>query len=67
MSDSYVSRWEKLKKTFETTGVDRPKLTKDTIFGTIQKASGITPVLKEIDTAIEKKQRRRWHKRSTSS
>ena len=55
---SYTADWEQLKKNFEkNTGLDRPKLTKDPIFGTIQKASGITPVLKEIDAAIAKKQR----------
>jgi hypothetical protein len=55
---SYVSRWEQLKKDFEkATGSERPKQTKETIFGTIQKASGITPVLKDLDAAIAKKQR----------
>jgi len=56
---SYVARWEQLKKDFETnTGKARPKETvKAGILGTIQKASGITPVLKEIDAAIQKKQR----------
>lgn len=55
---SYAARWELLKKTFEkNTGLERPKLTKDTLIGTVQKASGITPVLKDIDTAIAKKQR----------
>jgi len=55
---SYVSQWEKLKKDFENaTGSERPKQTKETIFGTIQKASGITPVLKDLDSAIAKKER----------
>jgi hypothetical protein len=55
---SYVARWEQLKKDFEkTTGLERPKLVKDSIIGTIQKASGITPVLKDLDSAIAKKQR----------
>lgn len=55
---SYVARWEQLKKDFEkASGLNRPKQTKDTIVGTIQKASGITPVLKEVDAAIAKKQR----------
>jgi hypothetical protein len=55
---SYAARWEQLKKDFEkNTGLARPKLTKDTLIGMVQKATGITPVLKDLDTAIAKKQR----------
>jgi hypothetical protein len=55
----YVTRWEKLKKKFETdTQISRPKEAIVKALGvTIEKSSGITPVLKEIDAAIEKKQR----------
>ena len=58
MSD-YLKRWEKLKKDFETaSGSKRPKETvKKALLGTVQKASGLTPVLKDIDTALSKKQR----------
>jgi hypothetical protein len=58
MSD-YVKRWETLKKAFETTtGSKRPQeTTKKILLGTVQKASGITPVLKEIDSALAKKHR----------
>jgi hypothetical protein len=56
---SYLARWEKLKTDFEAnTGRARPKEeTKKFLIGTVQKASGVTPVLKDVDTAIEKKQR----------
>ena len=55
----YLKRWETLKKTFETkTGSKRPlETTKKILLGTVQKASGITPVLKDVDTALSKKQR----------
>jgi hypothetical protein len=49
-----------LKKNFETTtGAKRPQETvKKALVGTVAKASGITPVLKDVDTAIEKKERK---------
>lgn len=56
----YVKEWEKLKEDFEaTTGAKRPKETgRDYDSGAaVAKASGITPVLKDVDTALEKKQR----------
>lgn len=56
---SYLARWEKLKADFEAnTGKARPKEeTKKFLVGTVQKSSGVTPILKEVDTALEKKQR----------
>jgi len=56
----YLTRWEKLKKDFETkTGAKRPQETvKKALVGTVAKASGITPVLKDVDTSIEKKERK---------
>jgi hypothetical protein len=55
----YVKDWETLKTNFEAnTGKTRPKETvKKAIIGTVQKASGLTPLLKDIDSAIEKKER----------
>jgi len=55
----YVARWEQLKKDFEqATGKSRPRETvKKAVLGTIQKASGITPILKDMDTALQKQER----------
>jgi hypothetical protein len=56
---AYLKRWDDLKADFEkTTGQKRPKeTTKKVLLGTVQKSSGLTPLLKDIDTALEKKQR----------
>jgi hypothetical protein len=56
----YVARWEKLKKDFETAfQAKRPMLkVKDADAGVVSKSSGITPVLKDIDTALQKKERK---------
>lgn len=56
---NYLKQWENLKKAFETkTGSKRPKeTTKKILLGTVQKSSGITAVVKEIDSALSKKQR----------
>jgi hypothetical protein len=56
----YVARWEKLKKDFETAfQAKRPMLkVKDADAGIVTKSSGITPVLKDIDTALQKKERK---------
>jgi len=56
---SYAARWEKLKKDFETdAGKPRPQLkVKVGFLGSFAKASGITPVMKEVDAALQKKQR----------
>ncbi|HEX3745910.1 MAG TPA: hypothetical protein VHW09_18340 [Bryobacteraceae bacterium] len=56
---NYLKRWEDLKKAFEsTTNQQRPKeVKKKIILGTVQQASGLTPVLKTVDAALEKKQR----------
>jgi hypothetical protein len=56
----YVARWEKLKKDFETASqAKRPMLkVKDADAGIVAKSSGITPVLKDIDTALQKKERK---------
>lgn len=55
----YVSKWQDIKDKFEkSTNLKRPTETvKRAIVGTVQKSSGLTPVLQEIDTALEKKQR----------
>jgi hypothetical protein len=55
----YVKEWETIKKKFETdAGIKRPKESiKKAIIGTVQKSSGLTPVLQEIDNAIDKKER----------
>jgi hypothetical protein len=54
----YLKRWEQLKADFEkTTGTNRPKEKQATIIGTIQKSSGLTPVIKDVEAALEKKQR----------
>jgi hypothetical protein len=56
----YVARWEKLKKDFETAfNAKRPMLkVNDADAGVVSKSSGITPVLKDIDTALQKKERK---------
>lgn len=55
----YVAEWEKIKKEFETTaGMKRPTETvKKAIIGTVQKSSGLTPALKDVDSALDKKER----------
>lgn len=56
---SYVERWEKLKKDFETT-TQKPRPQREVqlgLLGTIKMASGITPVLRDLDEAIKKQQR----------
>ena len=55
----YVKRWDALKQTFvQKTGLARPKETvKSALRGTVEKASGITPALQAVDTALEKKER----------
>jgi hypothetical protein len=55
----YLSRWEKLKKDFETnSNLKRPQETvKKALIGTVAKSSGLTPIMKDIDSALEKKQR----------
>jgi hypothetical protein len=56
---AYLKRWEQLKQDFQnTTQKSRPKeTTQKLLLGTVQKSSGLTPVLKDVDTALEKKQR----------
>ena len=56
----YLAKWEQLKKDFEvTTNKSRPKETvKKAIVGTVQKASGLTPILKEVDTALQNQERK---------
>ena len=56
----YVARWEQLKKDFETIiNAKRPMLkVNDADAGVVTKSSGITPVLKDIDTALQKKERK---------
>jgi hypothetical protein len=56
---SYVERWDKLKRDFEAK-TQKPRPQKEVqlgILGTIKKASGITPVLKDLDDALKKGQR----------
>lgn len=55
----YVQKWQAIKAEFEKDAeMARPKESvKAGILGTIKKASGLTPVLQEMDTALEKKQR----------
>jgi hypothetical protein len=55
----YLAIWEQLKKDFEkTTGNARPKeTTKKVLLGTVQKASGISPILKDVDSALQKQER----------
>ena len=55
----YVNEWEAIKKKFETdAGIKRPKESvKKAIIGTVQKSSGLTPVLQEVDNALDKKER----------
>lgn len=55
----YLTRWEKLKTDFETNANKKRPLetVKKALVGTIEKSSGITPVVKAIDAALEKKQR----------
>jgi hypothetical protein len=56
----FLPRWEKLKKDFETeTNQSRPQeKVKIALIGSISKSSGITPVLKDIDSALDKKERK---------
>lgn len=55
----YVKQWQAIKAKFEQdANIKRPTETvKKAIIGTVQKSSGLTPVLQEIDDALEKKQR----------
>jgi hypothetical protein len=55
----YVAEWQKIKANFEAeANMKRPQESvKKAIIGTVQKASGLTPALQEIDTALEKKER----------
>ncbi len=55
----YVKEWEAIKAKFEASaGIKRPTETvKNAMLGDLKKASGLTPMLQEIDTALEKKQR----------
>ena len=50
----YVTRWEQLKKDFEQeSNQKRPLETvKKALIGTISKSSGVTPVLKDVDSAL---------------
>jgi hypothetical protein len=56
----YVARWETLKKNFEAVyNAKRPMLKiKDADAGVVTVSSGITPVLRDIDTALQKKERK---------
>ncbi len=54
-----MKEWEAIKQKFETdAGIKRPKESvKKAILGTVQKSSGLTPVLQEVDNALDKKER----------
>lgn len=55
----YVKQWQAIKAKFEADAkIKRPKetVTKAMLF-TVQKASGLTPALEEVDKALEKKER----------
>jgi hypothetical protein len=56
----YLVEWDKLKKAFETaTNQARPKETvQKALIGTVAKASGITPALKDVESALAKKERK---------
>jgi hypothetical protein len=56
---TYLKRWEHLKAQFEKDAQHpRPnETTKNIILGTVKKPSGLSPVIKDVDTALEKKQR----------
>jgi bacterioferritin-associated ferredoxin len=56
----YLDRWQQLTQTFETdANKKRPLETvKKALIGTVAKSSGVTPVLKDIEAALEKKQRK---------
>jgi hypothetical protein len=56
MSD-FVGDWQKLKAKFDETGLNRPTRVKETMFGTMKMGTGISGALREIDTAIGKKER----------
>jgi len=56
MSD-FAGDWAKLKKNFDATGLKRLTGIRETMVGTIQKGTGISEALREIDAAIAKKGR----------
>ena len=57
---AYVTRWEQLKQDFETESNQKRPLdtVKNALLGTVAKASGVTPVLKDVDSALQKKERK---------
>ena len=56
----YVTKWENLKKDFENkTNQARPRETvKKALIGTVAKSTGITPALKDVESALAKKERK---------
>jgi hypothetical protein len=64
----YLAEWDKLKKAFETdTNRARPKETvQKALIGTVAKSSGITPALKDVESALARRKGRRSKRRSTS-
>jgi hypothetical protein len=56
---AYLTRWQNLKQAFETEAQKkRPLETTKTLLGTAAKSSGVTPILKDIETALAKKERK---------